>query len=347
MISPTYRIGDVAQELARLVEQGGAGQVLLVAGGHFLRAPKAGELRALLGERLSVEVATPQGLLQEEELMGLAARLPAGIDAVIAIGGGRSIDCAKALLYYARREPRLFAAVPTTAGSGSDATSFAVVYRGIEKLSLEHPALLPGAVVWDVALLRDLPQRQRAHSGLDALVQCVEALWSRLATPASSVRAWEAGSWLRANLPAFVQDPHNDDLALGTLYAAHGSGAAIQQSRTTGAHALSYYLTAVHGVDHGHAVALLLPVFLRYNALEPAAGFEAALQLLGATDGDTAARDWQAYVQALGVPARFSDLGLSSACIPEWFRNINAGRFANNPVPFRADALEAALRATW
>ncbi|TCJ12018.1 iron-containing alcohol dehydrogenase [Flaviaesturariibacter flavus] len=346
MMTPAYRIGAVAPQLEQLLRGAAAEKVLLVGGGHFIRSAAAADLRTRLGDRLVSGFEVPAGLLQQSVLEPVAAAMTAGIDSVIVIGGGRSIDCAKALLYYARKETRLFVAVPTTAGSGSDATSFAVVYRGTEKISLEHPALLPHAVVWDVELLRGLPARQRALSGLDALAQCVEALWSRRATPASSVRAWEAGSWLRANLPAFVREPGNDDLALGALYAAHGSGAAIQQSRTTGAHALSYYLTAVHGIDHGHAVALLLPVFLRYNTAS-GAGYDSALQLLGAANGEEAASGWQAFVAGLGLAARLSDLGLSPRCIPEWFTHINAERFANNPVPFRAAELEAVLRATW
>ncbi|GAB4092201.1 hypothetical protein GCM10028786_11270 [Flaviaesturariibacter terrae] len=330
-------------QLPALLRRQGCRRVLLAAGGHFLRSGAADAVTTALAGLLAAVRETPDGLLQEESVRAQAAALPPDIDAVIAIGGGRTIDYAKALLYYYGKSISLFAAVPTTAGSGSDATSFAVLYSGITKRSLEHPVLKPGVVVWEEGLLAGLSARQRAVSGLDALVQCLESLWSRRATPASRALAWEAGNWLRRQLPHFVAEP-SPELALGALYAAHHSGAAIETSRTTGPHALSYYLSAVHGVEHGHAVALLLPVFLRYNESTPAPeGYAAVLELLGASGGAEAAGAWQQWIAALGLESRLSALGLHSSIIPGWLQHINEERFANNPLPLDAERLSLLL----
>ncbi|RYY67185.1 MAG: iron-containing alcohol dehydrogenase [Chitinophagaceae bacterium] len=348
MMAPRILVGTdaLAGQLPALLRQQGRSRILLVAGGHFLRSPAGTVLQHALEGSIHTVRETPEGLLQVNVARRDAAALPVGIDGVIAIGGGRTIDYAKALLYYSTARTDFFAAVPTTAGSGSDATSFAVIYEGLQKQSLEHPALLPGVVVWDETLLQGLSARQRAVSGLDALVQCVESLWSRKATPASCALAWEAGGWLRRHLPQFVAAP-TSELGLGALYAAHYSGRAINTSRTTGAHALSYYLTAVHGIEHGHAVALLLPVFLQYNTEgEEPDGFSAVLQLLDCENGASAAARWQEYVSGLGLETTLSGLGLGADIVPDWLRHINNERFANNPVALEPERLAVLLRQT-
>ncbi|RYD94010.1 MAG: iron-containing alcohol dehydrogenase [Sphingobacteriales bacterium] len=346
MKGPHLLVGSdaLAVQLPSLLERRGWKRLLIAAGPHFLESIAGAAFITSVKDRTASLSATPQGLLRVSTLKEQAAALPAGIDAVIAIGGGRSIDYAKALLYYAGLNPEGFVAVPTTAGSGSDATSFAVVYEGIDKLSIAGPELLPNVVVWDESLLRELPQRQRAVSGLDALVQCLESLWSLQSTGASRALAWEAGNWLHRNLETFVAHP-GDELALAALYAAHHSGRAINTSRTTGPHALSYYLTAVHGIDHGHAVALLFPVFLQYNS-DATESFTAVLELLGQPDADSAVHSWQGFLTRLGLEPDLASLGLTPAIIPEWLRHVNAERFANNPVPFEPARLGALLQTT-
>ncbi|RYY88689.1 MAG: iron-containing alcohol dehydrogenase [Chitinophagaceae bacterium] len=347
MMEPHILLGEQAllADLPGLVRKRGCRRLLLAAGPHFLRSDDGRALISNLGTLIAVCREAPPGLLQLAEMKAISAALPTDIDGIIAVGGGRSIDFAKALLFFKNRKPDFFAAVPTTAGSGSDATSFAVVYDGIEKHSLAHPALLPNVVVWQESLLDGLPLKQRAISGLDALVQCLESLWSLRATAASRALAWEAGNWLWKHLPAFVHQP-GEELTLGALYAAHYSGRAINQSRTTGPHALSYYLTAVHGIDHGHAVAMLFPVFLRYNDAVGSEGFDAVLQLLGEADAESAVRRWQLFVESLGLESRLSEINLPQVVQDEWMEHVNAERFANNPAPFDPARLKELLQTT-
>ena len=148
-------------------------------------------------------------------------------------------------------------AIPTTAGTGAEATQFAVLYVAGRKHSLSHPALLPDGAVLDADLLATLPLYHRKACALDALCQGIESYWARAATEDSRVNAYLAILGVLDNLrPYLAGDAHAEE---AMLEAAWRSGKAIQVSRTTAAHAMSYGLTQRLHIAHGHACALTLP----------------------------------------------------------------------------------------
>ncbi len=192
-------------------------------------------------------------------------------DGLISVGGGSSIDTAKAVkaLMYAdtpenaaggalpEKMPLKHIAVPATAGTGSEATQTAVVYMDDRKLSLNHAGLLPDGVVLDASLLDTLPLYHKKSCALDALAQGIESYWCRSANDDSRVHAYLAILGVLDNLKAYLDgDPHAADEMLDASYQ---SGKAIQITRTTAAHAMSYMLTKTMGYAHGHAVMLTLP----------------------------------------------------------------------------------------
>lgn len=194
-----------------------------------------------------------------------------GCDGLISIGGGSSIDTAKAVrarlnagseddiihsrLDFTRPCPHI--AVPGTAGTGSEATQIAVVYVNGVKVSLNHPELRPDGVVLDASLLDSLPLYHKKSCALDALAQGIESYWSRGSNDDSKVHAYLAVVGVLDNLKAYLQgDPH---AAEEMLDASFQSGKAIQITRTTAAHAMSYMLTKHLGIAHGHACMLTLP----------------------------------------------------------------------------------------
>ncbi len=149
-------------------------------------------------------------------------------------------------------------AVPGTAGTGSEATQFAVLYRDGKKLSLSHPALLPAGVILDADLLDTLPLYHKKSCALDALSQGIESYWCAAATDESRVHAFLAILGVLDNLkPYLAGDSH---AAEEMLHASCQSGKAIQITRTTAAHAMSYQLTKTMGLAHGHACMVTLPV---------------------------------------------------------------------------------------
>ena len=202
---------------------------------------------------------------------GAEIYLREGCDGLVSIGGGSSIDTAKAIkarmnaateddiahnrYVFSKHCPHI--AVPGTAGTGSEATQIAVVYVNGSKVSLNHPELRPDGVVLDAALLDSLPLYHKKSCALDALAQGIESYWSRGSNEDSRVHAYLAVVGVLDNLKAYLDgDPH---AAEEMLDASYQSGKAIQITRTTAAHAMSYMLTKRLGLAHGHACMLTLP----------------------------------------------------------------------------------------
>jgi len=194
-------------------------------------------------------------------------------DGLISIGGGSAMDTAKtvkALLAAGGKEtlPDLTAlaagemktphiAISGTAGTGAEATQFAVMYLEGVKKSLSHPDLLPEGALLDADLLDSLPDYHRKSCAMDALSQGIESYWSAGADDDSRVHAFLAILGVLDNLTAYLKgDPH---AAEEMLDASYQSGKAIQITRTTAAHAMSYQITKLLGPAHGHACMLTLP----------------------------------------------------------------------------------------
>ncbi len=270
-------------------------------------------------------------------------------DVLLAIGGGSAIDVAKGVLdrFLAEggAEPPLLAAVPTTAGTGSEATRFAVLYKDGKKLSLDRPELRPSLAVLDPALTASLPPYTTACSGLDAIAQAIEALWAVHSTPESDAFAEEALTLLLPALPAAVK---TGDATARTamLRGANLAGRAIDITRTTAAHAFSYAFTSAHRIPHGHAVWLTLPAVAQYNAAVTDADCQdprgasfvreriahIARRLAGAPSPAALAAFLRTLSADLGVENDPLRLGVVDAAeLRRLFSEANLERMANNP----------------
>ncbi len=188
-------------------------------------------------------------------------------DVIVAVGGGSAMDVAKCIKLYHNMDKGIcfleqsiipndipFLAIPTTAGTGSEATRYAVVYYHGEKQSISHPSCIPTTVLFDQSVLKTLPLYQRKTTALDALCHAVEAFWSINSTEESRQYSRQAIQMILTNLPAYL---YNEEAAnAGMLDAANKAGKAINITQTTAGHAMSYKLTSLFGIAHGHAVAL-------------------------------------------------------------------------------------------
>jgi len=298
-------------------------EVIVVRGTHSVQA----------GLHRFQHLSVPAELLTMESMEEGKLLLNTGTKLVIAIGGGRIIDAAKLLLHGADHRPR-FIALPTTAGSGSEATPFAVYYKGLEKQSLEHISLLPDLSILDATLLQGLSPRLRAASVADALAQAIESHWNKRASEVSRHFSRRAIDILLPKMTNFVQGS-SAGFDREVLYAAHLSGRAIALTRTTGCHALSYYLTAQHGIPHGEAVALFLPLFFLYN---DRAGLQDLYRQLDVHSADEAFEKLQRLLSGCGLPTSFSAYGIK-VDVEALLASVNHQRFANNPMPFDAERL--------
>ena len=199
-------------------------------------------------------------------------------DMIISLGGGSSIDIAKAIKLYCNLEldnDKLpvdykynaieHLSIPTTAGTGSESTHFAVLYFNGKKYSLDNDMLLPEYTLLDGSLLEGLPLYQKKSTILDALSQAIESYWSVNSNETSKRYAMEAINIINKNLVDYLNGS-NLDVCNEILYASNLAGRAINISKTTASHAMSYKLSSLYNIAHGQAVFLTLPYLWNYIA---------------------------------------------------------------------------------
>lgn len=297
----------------------------------------------------------------EHILLGVDAFRRADPDLVIAIGGGTAIDVGKLICCFANQqaEPESIisdstlissgsgtplAAIPTTAGSGSEATHFAVVYVDDVKFSVAHESILPNATVVDPTLTYSMPPRLTAVSGLDVLCQGAESMWSVNSTGESYEYGAEALELAAGNLHAAVRDPTPNARAAMSR-AANLAGRAINISKTTAPHAVSYAITMNFGVPHGHAAALTLAPFLIFNrqvtpsdVTDPRGAshvknvLDHVLKILGCSTEQDAQGTIQALMESVGCKTRLSEVGATSDADRRLIaQSVNSARLSNNP----------------
>lgn len=205
-----------------------------------------------------------------------------GCDVVLGLGGGSAIDAAKAMAGLANEEPptREFhqgrpisapalplIAIPTTSGTGAEVTKNAVLSdRELKvKKSIRADSMMPAVAVVDPELTASCPPRVTAASGMDALVQAIEAFTSIHATPITDALAFDAACRLAKWLPVAYEDGSNlqarEHCAMGSLMA----GMALANSRLGAVHGLAHPLGARYGLEHGGICALLMPHVMRLN----------------------------------------------------------------------------------
>lgn len=209
----------------------------------------------------------------EEACAGYEVLRNCSCDAVISVGGGSAIDVAK-VIKALDGAPRhcLFddgvlvdipdydglahVAIPTTAGTGSESTHFAVVYKDGTKFSVSHDWLLPDIAVLDSNFLESLPSYQKKCTLLDALCQAIESFWSVRSCEESREYSRRAIRLIMDSYREYLQG--DSEAANNMLRAANLAGKAINITTTTAPHALSYKLASLREMPHGHAVALCM-----------------------------------------------------------------------------------------
>lgn len=184
-------------------------------------------------------------------------------DIIIAIGGGSVIDFAKIFKFKNNLNLKLIA-IPTTAGTGSEATQFAVYYENKIKKSLDDPSILPDISILDTQFLKYNPKYLKATTALDAYCQAIESYFAVKSTKESRDFAKKAIELCRDNLVDYVKS-NDEKYAKNMLLASNLAGKAINISRTTIAHAMSYSITTKYNLPHGHAVSLNIARLMEYN----------------------------------------------------------------------------------
>lgn len=294
-----------------------------------------------------------------------------GVDGVVSVGGGSSLDTAKLIAVLAlsdqpiaemygignvtgRRLPLILA--PTTAGTGSEVTPISIVTTGAaEKKGVVAPQLLPDWAVLDADLTLGLPAAVTAATGIDAMVHAIEAYTSRhRKNPLSDCLAREALRLLGANIRTVCAEPGNRAARGAMLTGSMLAGMAFANAPVAAVHALAYPLGGHFHVPHGLSNALVLPHVLEFN-LPAAAPLYAELaplafpELAGRADGAEAmAAAFRALGPELGMPSRLRDVGIGHNHLPLLAEDAmkQTRLLVNNPREMtREDALAIYTRA--
>ena len=280
----------VLRELPMLVHELGASAVFLVSDTGIARAGHLAHAQRLLeAARIGVTIFDQAKENPTEADAAACAAFARGktFDCIVALGGGSSMDTAKAcnfLLtnggamrdyhgYGKATQPMLpFIAIPTTAGTGSECQSYALVSRDDthEKMACGDAKARARIAILDPDLTETQPKSVAILTGLDALAHALESAVCTRRNAISSLYSEGAFRHISTAIGAVIAgEPSHEDRS-GMLLGAALSGLAIENSMLGAAHATANPLTARHNLVHGHAVALMLPHVMRYNAVDPA-----------------------------------------------------------------------------
>lgn len=259
------------ENIAKVLEKIGSERYLLVCDSSFPFLP----IKDIFKPAAIFDQFTPNPLY-EQVSKGVEVFNNEHCDAIVAVGGGSTIDVAKCIKLYCRMDSTRnyleqecadsgipLIAVPTTAGTGSESTRFAVIYYEGKKQSIAHESIIPDYAILEPQLLLSLPLYQKKCTMLDAMCQCIESLWSINSTSRSLFYAKVGLETIMYHWHGYIEKNNSGD-AKYIMMAANYGGRAINVSQTTAPHAMSYKITSMYGLPHGHAVALCLPEVWMY-----------------------------------------------------------------------------------
>jgi 1-propanol dehydrogenase len=320
----------------------GAKRLLVVTDPYFYENGTAQRIAELSG---AAETAFFHGV-QPDPSVSLAAEGTAMVrsfqpDVLVALGGGSAMDCAKAMVYFASLPVRLVA-VPTTSGSGSEVTDFAILTHGGVKHPLVDGRLRPEMAILDDTLLTQLPPKLIADTGFDVLCHALEAYTATNAGFFSDVLAKEAFSTVYALLPASVgggqqvrQRIHNASAMAGLAFTHAGLGLC---------HAMAHSLGGAFHLPHGRLNAILMPAVMDCNAYKAGEKYARLAQAAGVGGSAVAVgvRNLKNGLirlrKELHMPATLAEAGIAPGRVWERSRELVQAALADpccrtNPVP--------------
>ena len=363
---------DSALSLGHLCQRQGITKPLLVTDAGLIEVGIIGPIAAAMVEQLgdfpvfSGVTADPADVVVDAALSDLKTF---GCDGVVAVGGGSSMDVGKVVAALACGDqtlPQMYGVnqvlggrlplilVPTTAGTGSEATPVAVITTGATtKAGVSSPTLLPDIAVLDATLTLNLPRAATAMTGIDAMVHAVEAYTTKLKkNPISDALALRALRLLSANIRPAMSGTADIAAREAMLLGAMFAGQAFANAPVAAVHALAYPLGGHYHIPHGLSNSLMLPSVLAYNAAVVGDLYaEMAQELPGdvALTADSFIGWFEALIADSGLPATLEAAGVPKDDLPMLASDamLQQRLLVNNPVPVNeADAL-ALYRRAW
>ena len=325
--------------------------ILLICTPSLRDSPGARQVRSALGDALAAEFDDVLPHVPKEAVA--AARSLAEqhqVNVVVAIGGGSAIGVGKAVV-LATRSPLI--AIPTTY-SGSEMTSVVgITDRAEGKKRLQRdPAALPRLVVYDPDVTLELSSELTAATGMNALAHCVEACYSRDASPEVRRAALDGIRHIVRSLPLCVANGRDIEAREDLLHGARLAGLSIANSTMALHHGLCHVLGGRTGVAHGVLNAIVLPHVMRFNADAVPDAMSAIADAMDAgartRDVQAAARFTAALLESLPVPKRLREVGVKAEALD----SIAAEAAVNptvraNPKPASEADIRALLASAW
>ena len=283
-------------------------------------------------------------------------------DSIMAVGGGSAMDVAKCIKAYCGMDgdgadggflkqeimPNgiPFLAMPTTAGTGSEATRYAVIYYGGKKQSVTSESFIPETVLMDPGVLKTLPPYQKKATMCDALCHAVESFWSVNSTEESRQYSRDAIRDVLEHMEGYLENTEAGNA--GMLMAAHKAGKAINITQTTAGHAMCYKITSLLGCAHGHAAILcdrvLYPWMIRNTdkCIDPrgpeylAKTLDEIGQALGCADAQSGAEKLAGLFERLGLEIPEA----AESQYEELKTSVNPDRLKNHPIALSTETID-------
>lgn len=371
--------GGVSQELAGLLQQLGLSRPLIVTDAYLRDTGRVDELIHLLSAA-SISARVFADTVAEPTTASIHAALAflkrGDHDCVVGFGGGSPIDSAKAIAVLAAhggtcndyKVPHIqdvaglpIIAIPTTAGTGSEATRFTIVTdeQNNEKMLCSGLAYLPVAALIDFELTLTMPPRLTADTGIDALTHAIEAYVSRRANPFSDSFALAAMRAIGPNIRRVWRDPENQDGRAAMMFGSFQAGIAFSNASVALVHGMSRPIGAHFHVPHGLSNAMLLPAITAFSAPAAIGRYADCARAIGvANENDDNQDAIGKFVESLvslnlelKVPTP-SIFGIASekwsAMVPLMAEQaIASGSPANNPLVPSLGQIEALYRQVW
>ena len=320
------RVGQLAREL-------GGKRVIIVTDAGIVKAGHAGKVIGLI-EAAGLEATCFDRVRENPDTTVVdecvAAARAANADVLIGLGGGSSMDAAKGCNFILTNGGRMqdywgigkatkpmlpLIAIPTTAGTGSECQSFALISDPLshQKMACGDKKAMARVAILDPELTISQPSRVTACTGIDAVAHAVETAVTKKRDTMSLAYSHAAFRLLAESFPIVLREPTNLDARAKMLLGAAFAGTAIEHSMLGGAHSAANPLTAHFDIIHGQAVGLMLPHVVRFNAqyVEAARGYEAI-----ADSAEALAVQLESLLKLAGLNRSLSELGMKRELIP-------------------------------
>jgi len=337
---PTIRVifgENTINQIGRLTKELGCRRVLLVTDAGLLRSGHVEHaLHFLQKELLKVfifsDVAENPTTRHVENGVRFAKE-HAPLDLIIACGGGSAMDCAKGINFLLTNGGRMedywgvdkatqpmlpSIGIPTTAGTGSEAQSVALISQEQThiKMACGDKKARFRAVILDPTLLTTVPQKVAAVTGIDAISHAIESYICTKRNPISQMFAREAWRLLEKSFEIILKEPTNIAAQSDMLLGAHFAGMAIENSMLGAAHACANPLTAAYGIAHGIAIGLMLPHVIRFNSRMTNELYAELIAMTKNSTGDLCERVIQLKTAA-GLPQQLRECRVEKYALPD------------------------------